>query len=273
MLEHLTNASLWAALLMGACAPLFGRHLVLGRTLLLGLALPQVSLAGVAFVFFGAAAGWGWCTSIEDETTRGFVGAALFTFPALLLLARKREFKESTLAFVYLAAIAAANLLLCGQSVSEVSTHDLFHGRLLLLSRESFVVLASVLLGCSAVAFTKRRTIALILSDPDFALSVGHPVVQWHYGLAFLNGAVISVAVATVGPLVTFAFLILPVLAAATFAKSLSRHLFWASSFGVLMGLAGFTLSYRYDLPLGDAVVATGCVALVACHIFKRWAK
>jgi ABC-type Mn2+/Zn2+ transport system permease subunit len=76
---------------------------------------------------------------------------------------------------------------------------------------------------------------------------------------------VISVAVATVGPLVTFGFLILPVLCAMTFARSLHTHLAWSIGLGAVMATIGAALSYQMDFPLGDTVVATGCGALIAC--------
>lgn len=266
MIDFLLSKSFWAALLMGCCCPLIGRNLVLGRSILFGLAIPQVSLAGVAFVFLGAANGWGWCALFEDDTTRAFFGAALFTIPVLLLLAGKTRLAEATLAFVYLTALSSANLLLSGNAVGEVYTQDLFHGRLLLISDGSFAILAGVLILASAIALAVRKRMILVLSDPDFARSAGISLTRWNLGIALLNGVVLSVAVATVGPLVTFGFLILPVLCAVTLARSLATHLAWATAFGVAMATAGFALSYKFDLPLGDCVVATGCAALLLCR-------
>jgi len=275
MMDFLLTKPFFAALIMGLCCPLVGRHLVLGRSVLLGLALPQVSLTGVALVFFGAASGWGWCTAFTDDTTRAFFGAALLTLPVLFLLATRPRLSETTLAFVYLAAISIANLLLCGNAVGETYTQDLFHGRLLLISDANLAVLAATLGVCTAASLLARRRIQLTLLDPDFARASGIDTRRWNRVTALLNGAVICVAVAATGPLVTFGFLILPVLCAAALARSLRAHLALALAFGAGMAVAGCALAYQYDLPLGDCVVATGCVALLlvyavrGCGFFK----
>lgn len=268
-LSFLQSKSYWAAGLMGLICPVIGRHMVMGRAILLGLALPQVSLAGVAFMFFGAALGWGWCTAFKDDATRAFAGAMLLTLPALVLLALPRrsvKLSEGWLAFVFLAAVSLTNLMLSSNAVGEVYIEDLFHGRLLLISDTALLTLA-ISLGCAflfAMAF--RRRILLALTDPDFATVSGLRLTRWNVILALINGSVVGVSVATVGPLVTFAFLILPVLAVAALAKSLRSHLILAMIFGVVTATAGFVISYHYDLPLGDSVVALGCAGLAILH-------
>ena len=261
-MDFLFAKAFWAALLMGLCCPLVGRNLVLGRSILLGLALPQVSLSGIAFVFLGAACHWSWCAAFGDETARAFFGAALFTLPALLWLARRQRLSEAMLAFVFLAAVSSANLFLSSDAVGEIYIQDLFHGRLLLISAGSLVVLAVTLSICTLLSVVCRRRMLLILSDPDFALASGLRPGAWNLLVAMLNGIVISIAVATVGPLVTFGFLILPVLCATVFARSLHTHLGIAMAFGAVMAAAGSAISYHYDLPMGDSVVAAGCALL-----------
>jgi len=262
-MDFLGTKAFWAALLMGCCCPIIGRNLVLGRSILLGLALPQVSLAGVAFVFLGAAYGWAWCAALADDSVRAFLGAAIFTLPVLLLLAGRRQLAEATLAFVYLAAVASANLLLSSNAVGEIYIQDLFHGRLLLISTGNIVILGIALGSCAIVSLACRRRVLLILSDIDFARTSGVSPGIWNLLIALLNGAVISVAVATVGPLVTFGFLILPVLCAAVFTRSLHTHLAVSIGFGAVMAAIGSAASYHYDFPLGDSVVAGGCVLLM----------
>ena len=262
-MDFLVTKAFWAALLMGCCCPIIGRNLVLGRSILLGLALPQVSLAGVAFVFFGSAYGWAWCAALSDDSMRAFLGAAIFTLPVLLALAGRGRLAEATLAFVFLAAVSTANLLLSSNAVGEIYIQDLFHGRLLLISDGSLAALVVTLGSCSVVSLACRRRVLLILSDIDFARAAGVRPVNWNLLIALLNGIVISVAVATVGPLVTFGFLILPVLCAAVFTRSLHTHLAVSMGFGATMAVIGSAASYHYDLPLGDSVVAGGCVALM----------
>lgn len=74
---------------------------------------------------------------------------------------------------------------------------------------------------------------------------------------------------ATAGPLVAFGFLVLPVLTAGAFAKSLRANLWLSMLAGGIMSLAGFWISYQHDFPLGDSVVATGCVVLLLSRLLS----
>ena len=80
--------ALVAVLFMGVCLPMVGRHLFLGRSILLGLAVPQLSMAGIAFIFLGSGLGWTWTSLFTDDSSRAAVGSLLFSIPALVLLGR-----------------------------------------------------------------------------------------------------------------------------------------------------------------------------------------
>ncbi|MDD2708396.1 MAG: metal ABC transporter permease [Verrucomicrobiae bacterium] len=258
--------ALCASLLMGLCVPLIGRHLVFGRSILLGLALPQISLAGVAFVFWGAAMGWGWCHGLQTEFSRALAGSLLFALPTLAALAltilQRGELTESWLAMAFLAAMSFTQLLLSHNGVGETYIEDLFHGRLLLIDDAAFRVFAAILPSAALAALAFRKRFLLVLTGRDFAAVCGIHLPAWHLALALLNGLVIGLCVAIVGPLVTFGYLVLPVVGAARLATSVRTHAVWSSGFGVLMGLAGFLASYHWDLPLGAAVVAAGCAGV-----------
>ncbi len=265
--DFLFRNAMLASVLMGLLCPLIGRHLVFGRTILLGLALPQVSLMGIAFIFLGAGLGWEWCRSVHSDFSRALLGSMIFTIPTLVGLAvygrRHVALSEGWLAFLYLLALSVSNLMLSHHAVGESYLEDLFHGRLLLVSSPALVILAGILSVASALAIIFRHRILIVLSDPEFAASLRIPLTEWHIALALMNGLVIGVGVAVVGPLVTFGFLVLPVMTASLLARSLKTHAIFSSSTGVAMGGVGFYLSFHHDLPLGACVVAVGCGTLL----------
>jgi zinc transport system permease protein len=265
--DFLFAKALWAALLLGLFCPVIGRHLVMSRAILMGLAVPQVATAGVAFVFLASGLGWRWAVGLETDAMKAFSGALLFTVPALcvpvLLRGKSDEPAETSLAVIYLAAVSSAHLMLSSDAVGEMYLEDLFHGRMLLLSDAALTMLGIGLCIAAGMATLLRRRILLALSDPAFAAANRLPVVSWNMAAALLNGCAIGVAVAAVGPLVTFGLLIVPVLAATLFATSLRLHLLWSMGFGVVMAVTGCLLSFRYDLPMGDSVVATACAMLL----------
>lgn len=269
-MDFILTKTFWAALLMGCVCPLIGRNLILGRSIMLGIALPQVSLAGIAFVILGSNMGWAWCLPLADESARTYLGAAIFVLPALVVLARRQQLSEATLGIVFLMAVSATNLLLATNAIGETLINDLFHGRLLLISDGSFYFLAVTLILAASVALVARRRLLLGLIDGDFTLASGLRLGRWQLTTALLNGTVISVAVGTVGPVVTVGFLLLSTLSAAIFAKSLSGHLGLATIAGAAMATLGTWAAYHFDLPLGDAVVAVGCVNFGLCFALQR---
>ncbi|HEV7404944.1 MAG TPA: metal ABC transporter permease [Chthoniobacteraceae bacterium] len=266
--------ALLAALFLGLSLPITGRHLILGRSILLGLAVPQISMAGIAFLFLGSALGWSWTTHFADDSARAAAGALLFAVPTLLFLSAiqraGRHLSEAWLAVAYLASFAAANLMLSSNAIGETYLSDLFHGRLILISDEALRLLAVSLAITGAVALALRRRLLLILTDPDFAAVARVRVGGWVMLLALLNGCVIGVSVAAVGPLVTFGFLVLPALTAAAFARSLRTHLAWSIAAGLIAAAAGYHYAYQWDFPLGDCTVVCSTVLLILCRAGAR---
>jgi ABC-type Mn2+/Zn2+ transport system permease subunit len=269
----LFGKALWAAVMIGVLLPIVGRHLILGRAVLLGLALPQIAMAGIAFVFLGSSLHWSWADSIHEESGKALAGSLLFGLPGLLLIAtpwqRGAHLSETWLAVAYLASVSATNLMLATDAVGETYLNDLFHGRLLFIGESELKLLGITLASgfCFLLAF--RRRLLLTLTDPDYASVAGLVVGGWACAATVVNGTVIGITVATAGPLVAFGFLVLPVLTAASFATSLRSNLWLSMLAGLLISLSGFWLSYHFDLPLGDAVVATGCTALLLARVLR----
>lgn len=263
--------ALCAAVMIGLLLPIVGRHLVLGRAVLLGLAVPQLAMCGIAFVFLAAARHWPWTEALGEDSAKALVGSLLFGLPGLLLIAtpwkRRAQVGEAWLAVIYLASVSATNLMLSSDAVGETYLGDLFHGRLLFIGAPEVKLLGGALAAGFLFLFAFRRRLLLALTDPDYAAVAGLAVGAWTVAATVVNGAVIGITVATAGPLVTFGFLVLPVLTASAFATSLRGNLWLSMAAGVVIALAGFWLSYHFDFPLGDSVVATGCAILLLARV------
>ncbi len=78
-----------------------------------------------------------------------------------------------------------------------------------------------------------------------------------------LIGLAISIGVMTVGPLVVFAFLVIPPLAALRLVRGMVPLMLTSAAIGAASALVGFWLSYRYDLPLGPTDAVTVAAAFV----------
>jgi ABC-type Mn2+/Zn2+ transport system permease subunit len=267
--DFLLRNSVYVSLLIGLVCPLVGTYLVLRRLIFMGVALPQVSSCGIAFAF--ALHAWHVVPHLEDssENALAFGGSVIFTLGALLILTvLERRFSglaEARIGTVYVLAGAWSILLLVKNPFGEHGLLDRLRGEIIAVSDKD--------LGMTAVAFGVvatllilfRKEFLLISFDPEMALTLRKNVMGWDGLLFLLIGTTVSMSVLSVGPLVTFGFLLLPPLIARVVARNMLQFAVIGCVVGVLCAFAGFCLAYRWDVPVGPTDVALlGVIYLVA---------
>lgn len=269
----LFSNALWAALVIGAFLPIVGRYLILSRSILLGLVIPQLAMAGIAFVFLASALHWPGAETLSSESSQSLVGSLLFGIPALLLIASpwqtRSRANDAWLAVIYLLAVGVTNLMLANNAVGETYLDDLFHGRLLFIGAEELRLLTITLGATFLLMIGLRKRLTLTIIDSDYAKVTGLSVGIWATLGVLISGTAIGVTVATAGPLVTFGFLVLPTLIAATFTESLRANLLISILAALLTAWVGFRLSLYFDTPLGDTIITTGCFFLLLTRGFR----
>lgn len=267
--DFLLSHALWASIVVGLFCPLIGVYFMLRRMVLLGVALPQLSAAGIAFAFFvqGLSLSWMHTEGESHEKMLALAGAFLFTVASLMLLAflerRGQRTSESRLGALYALASAAALLFVVANPTGEMEILNLLHGEIVSVSTQDLRLLqvSSVLLVILLSIF--HRQFLLVSFDPESALVAGKNLLAWDMVLYAIIGMALSVSVLVVGPLLTFAFLIIPPLAARRFVRSMLPFFVLSSLFGGLAGLTGFYLSYQMDWPLGPSDVLVAFTLLV----------
>ena len=263
-LHFLLRNSVYASLLVGFACPLLGVYLILRRLIFMGVALPQISSAGIAFAFCLPALGVMNHMHVGhfegDERLLAFVGGLSFTLAALLLLAflerRGRGLVEGRVGTLYVLAGAWSILLLVKNPTGERGLLDLLRGEIIAVPDLdlwlTLVTFGIVTLGL----FVFQKEFLLVSFDRDMAVTLKKNVVFWDLFLFVLIGLTISIAVLSVGPMVTFGFLLIPPLVAHLFASNMRQFSLVASGVGGAAALAGFCLAYRLDYPVGPTDVA-----------------
>lgn len=88
--------------------------------------------------------------------------------------------------------------------------------------------------------------------------------------LALLIGLTVSMAVLSVGPLISFGFLLIPALTAQLFAKNMRQFATLASLIGGAAAFAGFWIAYQWDYPIGPTdVVLLGIIYALGFAVKK----
>ena len=258
-LNFLLRNSVYMSLLVGLACPAVGVYLLLRRLIFMGVALPQISSCGIAFAF--ALHAWGLVPHFEgSEHTLAFAGSSIFTLTAILAFSilerRARGLVEGGIGTAYVLAGAWSILLLVKNPYGEHGLLDRLKGEIIAVSNAdlgwTFAAFAVMVL--SFIIFQKE--FMLVSFDREMATTLKKSVLFWDALLFLLIGLTISMAVLSVGPLVTFGFLLIPPLAAHLFACNMRQFALAASGVGGFRALLGFYIAYRWDLPVGPVDVA-----------------
>lgn len=271
--------SVFMSLMIGAACPMVGVYLVLRRLVFMGVALPQVSSCGIAAAF--ALHTWHIIPHIEESSEHllAISGSTVFTVAAILGLAllerRGRGFVEGRLGALYALAGAWSILLLVKNPFGEHGLLDRLKGELIAVSSADLILTAATFGIVAAALVVFQKEFMLVSFDRDMATSLRKSVLGWDALLFLLIGLTISMSVLSVGPLVTFGFLLLPALTAHLLARTMRQFALLASVIGAAVALVGFLISYKWDLPVGPTDVALlGMLYGItfACErLFVRW--
>lgn len=262
--DFLLHHALWGSVVVGFVCPLVGVYFVLRRLVFWGVALPQVSAAGIAFAFMLQGLGFNFMAGGESgERHLAIVGAVAFTVGTILVLAalerRGAGLTEGRIGALYALAWAASILFVAWNAAGETEMFGLLKGEIVSISESDFHLMLDVFAALAAAVLLFQREFTFISYDRDMAVTLGRSVLGWDLLLYLIVGLTVSLGVMTVGPLVTFGYLVIPPLAALPWARSMTSLSLLASALGGLSAFAGFYLSYTLDLPLGPVVVCLAC--------------
>ena len=269
--EFLLRNSVYTSVLIGFACPLVGVFLVMRRLVFMGVALPQISSTGVAIalslpLWLGFnLAGHG----SQSAHALAFAGSITFSLVAILMLAflerRGRGQPEGRLGTAYVVAAALGILLLSKNPYGEIGWLDMLKGEVITISNFDLVLTAATLALVLAVLGMFQKELLLVSFDRDMALILHKNVVFWDVVLYILIGLTVSMAVLSVGPLISFGFLLIPALIAHLFACNMRQFATFASLIGGVTAFLGFYIAYSWDVPVGPTdVVLLGALYAIA---------
>ena len=274
--DFLLRNSVYVSLLIGLVCPLIGTYLVLRRLIFMGVALPQISSCGIAFAF--ALHTWGLVPHLEDssENALAFGGSTLFTLLALFILTllqrRSSGLAEARIGTAYVLAGAFSILLLVKNPYGEHGLLDRLRGEIITVSNSDLILTASAFAVVAGLLVVFHKEFLLVSFDPEMAVTLRKNVLTWDGLLFLLIGITVSMSVLSVGPLVTFGFLLIPPLIARTLARNMKQFAILGSLIGMLAACAGFCLAYHWDVPVGPTDVALlGVIYLLVSATKALW--
>jgi ABC-type Mn2+/Zn2+ transport system permease subunit len=264
--DFLLRQALVGSVLVGLICPLVGVYFVLRRMIFLGVALPQVSAAGIAFAALVHQVITNLYTHMAlSERWLAVIGSMSFTLLGLLILAafeRQRETVEARIGIAYAVAAAASMLFLATNPTAEAHMVNLLKGDILATTDLSLTLMVGIFGAVVVVLMAFRKEFLLVSFDRDLAVVFGKRVGWWDTLLYITIGIAISLGVMTAGPIVTFGFLVVPTFTARLLTRRMLSFALTSAALGASTAFVGFYCAYRFDVPLGPTEVVLASVVL-----------
>ncbi len=247
-----------------------GIHVVKREVIFVDLALAQLAALGtsvallIGYHFDDRATFW-----ISLGVT--FLGAALFSW---LRSSRRRAVpQEAIIGITFVVAAAAVILVLSRVAGGKEELEHLLTGDILNVTAAD-VGQRILLFGALAALYGAfHRRFALISEDPDRAFAEGMRVRLWDFLFYAAFALVVVSFVRVAGVLLTFAYLIVPAVCAATLRRSWMGRLVVGWLVAGAASLIGLYASFTLDLPTGAAIVCACGLLLVAVGVYAAVRK
>ncbi len=257
--------AVWMGVIIGAICPLVGVYFVLRRIVFIGVAIPQVSAAGIAFAFLSQGMGWfGLLPGASPHMGVALTGSILFTLAALLsmgILLPRGGMSEAFIGLVFVVASGLSLLLLSQAPVAEAGLLNLLKGEIVAVTLVD-LIRAVVFFGLVAtLLLVFNKEFLLLAFDRELAITMGKSVLAWDFFFLVLAGVTVSVAVFNVGPIAGFGYLVIPPLIALLFSRNMFAMFLLSVVIGVIASLLSFYLAFRFDLPMAPTSVTLMGVA------------
>ncbi len=271
--HFLLRNAFYAGLIVGFVCPQVGIFFVLRRMVLLGIALPQVSNAGVAFAFLLHTIGWHFFRHIESEKVMALTGSVVFTLITIFVLAvlerKKKGFTENRIGFTYAIAGAASILFVAWNPYGKSEVLSMLKGEIISIPDIYLWSMLAIYSTIFIILIGFHRNFVIVSYDIDMATTIGKHVILWDILLYLIIGIIISLGVMTVGPLVIFGFLLIPPITARMITRGIPFFCIISSVIGVATAFVGFYISYRFDLPTGPTDVGLLCMIFLILYLAK----
>lgn len=260
-LPFLRNA-LIVGVVVGSLAPWIGSYFVLRRILLLGITIPQVSSAGIAFVLLVQGIGLFGSSATEAHLMHGLplIGAVAFTLVAISILGRlaqrRPELADAAIGFTFALSSALSILLLSQSPMAEASMLNLLKGEIIAMTNGEVIGTGALAIAVFTVLILSRGKFLLISYDREFAITMGMRVAGWDILFYLVAGVGVSLSVMTVGPIATFGYLVLPPMIALRITHTMTQLFVAASVIGAVTSLIALATAFVFDLPTGPTSVA-----------------
>ena len=247
-------------LIIGIIAPILGTVIVLKRYSMLTDALAHISILGIAI-------------AILIELSPVWVAIAVVVLSAWsieFLRDHLKIYSDSLLSMFLSGALSLAIILISLTDSFNTSLLNYLFGSILTISNDDLITIA--ILGSAILIFSVLFLHKIIYTtfDEEVAQVSGIPVKFYNFLFLILVSVLITISIKVVGSLLIGALIIIPVISAFQFNKSLITTIFIAIVFSLLSIFMGLTISYNFALPSGTVIVLNAIFIFILSALINK---
>ena len=246
-----------ACLLSGISCGIAGSYIVARRMVFLSGGITHASFGGLGIALY---AGF-------SPTLGALIFAAFSSLGIEFASRRGRMREDSAIGIMWSLGMAVGALFMALRPGYASDLTSYLFGNILLVGRGDVVMLAllTVLMVVGAVMMLRR--IMYIAFDEDFARSQGVSVERVSYIMAVVVALAIVLSIKVMGIILLISLMTIPAVIANSLTKDYRRVTLLATLFGVLGNVAGFILSYNFNLPTGSCIIFILTLALICVKV------
>ena len=240
-----------------------GTYLVQRRLSLLGDGIGHAALTGVAL-------GWlvGNLVGLSPNDVLAVPGAVIAALVGAIAIevvrSHGRTSGDVALAMLFYGGIAGGVLIMSLAGGTNANLVGYLFGSISTVSTQDVLLTVALSVLVLAVGVGLRAALFAVSHDEEFARATGLPVRALNVTIAVVAALTVTVAMRVVGVLLVSALMIVPVAVAQLITSSFGRTMANAMVIGVVVCVAGLTITYWHDASPGATIVvlAIGLYAL-----------
>jgi ABC-type Mn2+/Zn2+ transport system permease subunit len=264
-----------ATFLIALVCGYLGIFIALKRIAFVGVALAEISAAGMAAAFYALTlAGVGELGHAELFRYAVLAGSVLFSFGGVVLfsapLAERKISREAVIGVAYATAAGLSILLVWKSAQGLEELKNVLSGSVLFVDQGQIATLAAMGGAVALVHVLFWKEFVFSSFDPVMARTLGLAARGYDLLLFVTIGTAIAVSLRTGGVLMVFGFLVIPAQGGLLLGSRLGPAFLHAMAQAAIAAAAGLYASDAGDLPTGPTIIVAQAVLLVASALAAR---
>ena len=250
-------------ILSGICCGIVGSYIVARRMVFLSGGITHASFGGIGIaLYFGL-----------NPTLGALLFAALSAVGIEFASQRAKLREDSAIGIMWSLGMAIGALFMSLRPGYASDLTSYLFGNILLVDSNDITLLALLSAILVVGATTMLRRIMYITFDGDYARSQSMNVSLISYIMAIIIALTIVFSIKVMGIILLISLITIPTVIANMMTKDYRRIAILSALIGTLGNIAGFVISYNFDVPTGSCIIFILSATLICVKVLTLLAS